>query len=84
MGVPPRRNWRRRSNRRLRSLFVLEHTHIPVSRNPPPPTGGELAPRYAHLHDPFVALSFAAAVTKKLRIGTGPCLMMKPTLGALI
>jgi alkanesulfonate monooxygenase SsuD/methylene tetrahydromethanopterin reductase-like flavin-dependent oxidoreductase (luciferase family) len=65
-------------------LFVLEHTHFPVSRNTPSPTSGELPPRYAHLHDPLVALSFAAAVTKKLGLGTGLCPMMKLTLGALI
>jgi len=61
--------------RGFESLFVPEHTHIPVSRKTPSPTGGELPPRYAHLHDPFVALSFAAAVTKKLRLGTGICLI---------
>jgi probable F420-dependent oxidoreductase len=31
--------------------------------------------RYAHTHDPFVALSFAAAATKKLLLGTGICLI---------
>jgi probable F420-dependent oxidoreductase len=34
-----------------------------------------LPKRYAHTHDPFVALSFAAAVTKKLLLGTGICLI---------
>ena len=57
--------------RGFESLFVPEHTHIPVSRKTPFPSGGELPKRYAHTHDPFVALSFAAAVTKKLRLGTG-------------
>jgi probable F420-dependent oxidoreductase len=53
------------------SLFVPEHTHIPASRKSPFPGGGELPKRYAHTHDPFVALSFAAAATTKLKIGTG-------------
>ncbi len=53
--------------RGFESLFVPEHTHIPVSRKSPFPGGGELPKRYAHTHDPFVALSFAAAATKKLR-----------------
>ena len=57
------------------SLFVPEHTHIPTSRKTPFPTGGELPKRYAHTHDPFVALAFAAAATKKLTIGTGICLV---------
>jgi len=61
--------------RGFESLFVCEHTHIPVSRRTPFPGGGELPRRYAHTHDPFVALSFAAAATQKLRLGTGICLV---------
>lgn len=53
------------------SLFLPEHTHIPASRRSPFPGGGELPRRYAHTHDPFVALSFAAARTTRLRLGTG-------------
>jgi len=34
-----------------------------------------LPKRYAHTHDPFVALSFAAAATRILKIGTGICLV---------
>ena len=36
------------------SLFVPEHTHIPLSRKSPFPGGGELPKRYSHTHDPFV------------------------------
>jgi probable F420-dependent oxidoreductase len=61
--------------RGFESLFVPEHTHIPVSRKSPFPSGGEMPKRYAHTHDPFVALSFAAAATKKLLLGTGICLI---------
>jgi probable F420-dependent oxidoreductase len=57
------------------SLFVPEHTHIPTSRKTPFPGGGELPKRYAHSHDPFVGLAFAAAATKKLKVGTGICLV---------
>ena len=57
------------------SLFVCEHTHIPVSRRTPFPSGGELPKRYKHTHDPFVALAFAAAATRTIRIGTGVCLL---------
>lgn len=53
------------------SLFLPEHTHIPASRKSPFPGGGELPKRYSHTHDPFVALAFAAAATKKLKLGTG-------------
>src|SRR5260370_38327901 len=51
------------------SLFVPEHTHIPTSRKTPFPGGGELPKRYAHSHDPFVGPAFAAAATKKLKVG---------------
>src|SRR5436853_7373698 len=61
--------------RGFESLFVPEHTHIPTSRKSPFPGGGDLPKRYAHTHDPFVALAFAAAATKKLRLGTGICLI---------
>jgi len=62
-------------DRDFASLYVPEHTHIPVSRKTPFPGGGELPKRYAHTHDPFVGLAFAAAVTKKLIVGTGICLV---------
>ena len=35
------------------------------------PGGGELPKAYSHTHDPFVALSFAAAATTKILLGTG-------------
>ena len=57
------------------SLFLCEHTHIPVSRRTPFPSGGELPKRYLHAHDPFVALAYAAGMTKNLLLGTGVCLV---------
>jgi probable F420-dependent oxidoreductase len=57
------------------SLYVPEHTHIPTSRRTPFPGGGELPKKYSHTHDPFVGLSFAAAATKGLLVGTGICLI---------
>lgn len=61
--------------RGFESLFVCEHTHIPVSRKTPFPGGGDLPKRYMHTYDPFVALSFAAARTKTLKLGTGVALV---------
>jgi probable F420-dependent oxidoreductase len=57
------------------SLFLPEHTHIPVSRRTPWPGGAELPRQYSHTLDPFVALAAAAAVTQNLRLGTGICLL---------
>jgi probable F420-dependent oxidoreductase len=62
-------------DRGFESLFFPEHTHIPVSRRTPFPGGGELPKRYAHTLDPFVAMSFAAAATSRLKVGTGICLL---------
>ncbi len=59
------------------SLFFPEHTHIPASRESPHPAGGELPRKYAHTYDPFVALTAAAVTTRKLRIGTGICLLIE-------
>ncbi|MEV0165685.1 putative F420-dependent oxidoreductase [Nonomuraea fuscirosea] len=57
--------------RGLSSLYLPEHTHIPVSRRTPYPAGGELPEEYRRTFDPLVALSFAAAATERLRVGTG-------------
>ncbi len=62
-------------DRGFESLFVPEHTHIPASRTTPFPSGGLLPKEYSHTLDPFVALAAVAARTKKLRIGTGICLL---------
>jgi probable F420-dependent oxidoreductase len=64
-------------DRGFESLFVPEHTHIPVSRRTPFPAGGPLPREYSHTFDPFVSLMAAAAVTKKIRIGTGICLVIE-------
>jgi probable F420-dependent oxidoreductase len=54
------------------SLYLPEHTHIPISRVTPPPTGEpELLMEYKRMLDPFVALAAAAAVTERIRLGTG-------------
>jgi probable F420-dependent oxidoreductase len=59
------------------SLWVAEHSHIPVSRISPYPAGGELPRMYMHTMDPFVALTAAAMATKTLLVGTGICLLIQ-------
>jgi probable F420-dependent oxidoreductase len=74
-GIHPGELARELEARGFDALFVCEHTHIPVSRRTPFPGGSDLPKRYAHTHDPFVALSFAAAETRELLLGTGVCLV---------
>src|SRR6267143_269535 len=64
-------------SRGFESLWVPEHTHIPVSRRSPWPGGPNLPQEYWHSYDPFVALTMAAGATTKLRLGTGICLVIE-------
>ncbi|OOC05972.1 LLM class F420-dependent oxidoreductase [Amycolatopsis azurea] len=61
------------------SLYLPEHSHIPVSRESPYP-GGELPRGALRNLDPFVALAAAATVTSKLRLGTAVALMIQRDL----
>jgi probable F420-dependent oxidoreductase len=62
--------------RGFHSLYVPEHTHIPTSRRTPPPTGDAVLPEeYKRTLDPCVALAAAAAVTSRIRLGTGIALV---------
>jgi probable F420-dependent oxidoreductase len=63
--------------RGFESLLFCEHTHIPTSRLSPYPLGGDLPKMYLHTYDPFVACTAAAAATRRLRIGTGVCLVVQ-------
>src|ERR671936_1009697 len=61
--------------RGFESLWTPEHSHIPLSRKSTFPSGGELPKKYYDAMDPFVALMAAAAVTRKIKVGTGVCLV---------
>ncbi len=63
--------------RGFESLWFPEHAHVPTSRETPyPPAADGVLPReYTRIHDPFVALSVAAAVTERIKVGTGICLV---------
>lgn len=63
--------------RGFESLWVPEHTHIPVSRRTPFPSGGPLPPEYSRTLDPFVSLMAAAGATTRLKVGTGICLIIE-------
>lgn len=56
--------------RGLDGLWFPDHTHIPLATGPYP-LGGELPDRYRRLADPIVSVATAAAVTERIRVGTG-------------
>ena len=59
------------------SLWVAEHSHIPVSRLSKWPGGADLPKHYWHTMDPFIALTAAALASKTIRVATGICLLIQ-------
>jgi probable F420-dependent oxidoreductase len=59
------------------SLWIPEHPVIPAEMKTPFPAArdGKLPDHYARWADPFIALTVAATVTKKIKLGTGICLL---------
>ena len=75
--VPPGDLARALEDRGFTSLWIGEHSHIPVSRVTPYPAGGDLPPAYRRMMDPFLSLLVAAQATTSLRIGTGVALPLE-------
>jgi probable F420-dependent oxidoreductase len=58
------------------SLYVPEHTHLPVAESEPPAlVGGVSLDDYRRTLDPWVALTAAACATRRIHLGTGVCLV---------
>lgn len=73
--IPPTEVARAVEERDLDGLFFPEHTHMPVSSRSPFLPRGEIPEHYRRTYDPFIALAVAAAVTDRIRLGTGVCLI---------
>jgi len=58
------------------TIYVPEHTHIPVRRDALHPTGGKDLPddRYLRTLDPWTSLATCAAVTSRIRLATAVAL----------
>lgn len=69
--------------RGFESLWMGEHSHIPVARRSPYPAGGQMPEPYKHMRDPYVSLMSAAAVTSKLRLATGIALLLERDIFSL-
>src|SRR5436309_9843633 len=63
--------------RGFESLWMPEHTHIPTSRKSPWGGGPVLPDNYKEPLDPFMALTAAAATTKRIKLATGICLVVE-------
>ena len=59
------------------SLWMPEHTHIPVSRKSPWGGGPVLPEHYKGTLDPFVSLTAAALATSRIKLATGICLVVE-------
>lgn len=63
--------------RNLDSLFLPEHTHMPLGSSSPFMPDGAVPEFYKRTHDPFVALAACAAVTERITLATGICLVVQ-------
>src|SRR3979411_3013304 len=59
------------------SLWVAEHSHIPVTRRFSLPGSMELTKQYYDVMDPFVTLTAAAGATRRLKLATAICLVIQ-------
>lgn len=62
-------------DRGFESLWIPEHSHIPISRRSQYPAGGDLPKRYYDCMDPFPVIGAAAAATSRLKVATGICVI---------
>ena len=72
-GITPARAAKAAEDAGFHTIYVPEHTHIPVKRDAAHPgTGDETLPddRYMRTLDPWVSLATAAAVTERIRLST--------------
>jgi probable F420-dependent oxidoreductase len=76
-GARPDELARAAEERGFDSFWVGEHTHIPAARHTPYPGGEPLPKPYYHMADPFVSLMAAAAATRRIKLGTGICLVVE-------
>jgi probable F420-dependent oxidoreductase len=74
-GIGPAELGEALEERGFESLFLAEHSHIPVDAKTPYPAGGPIPPKYYRTLDPFVALTAAAVATQSLTLGTGIALL---------
>ena len=76
-GIAPATLARAAEERGFDTVYVPEHTHIPVRRQAAHPSTGDASlpdDRYSRTLDPWVSLATAAAVTERIGLSTAVCL----------
>lgn len=76
-GIGPVELARALEERGFESLYLAEHSHIPVDAKTPYPSGGPIPHKYYRTLDPFVALTAAAVASRDLLLGTGIALVVQ-------
>ena len=65
------------------SIWIGEHSHIPVSRATPYPTGGDMPWQYTTMMDPFISLTQIGEHATNLLLGLGVALPLEHDVLAL-
>ena len=65
------------------SIWIGEHSHIPISRATPYPTGGDMPWQYTTMMDPFISLTQIGEHTTNLLLGLGVALPLEHDVLAL-
>lgn len=79
-GMLPDQLGRELEARGFESVWVPEHSHIPINSVNDYPGEGPLPDGYVHALNPFVALAAIATATSQLTIATGVCLPLEHQL----
>jgi alkanesulfonate monooxygenase SsuD/methylene tetrahydromethanopterin reductase-like flavin-dependent oxidoreductase (luciferase family) len=79
-GISPAVLAREMEERGFDSIWLAEHSHIPVVRKPTAAFGEDVPDGYLHLMDPYVSLATAATTTTTLLLGTGVSMVLEHDL----
>ena len=73
--LPPVELARAVEERKLDMLFFAENSHVPIKHSKNTYHRPEIVEPFARMHDSITALAACAAVTERIQLGTGVCLL---------
>ena len=74
-GLPPTQLAKAVEDRDFDMLFFAENSHVPVKHSKNTYHRPEIVEPFARMYDSITALAACAAVTERIQIGTGVCLL---------